>query len=72
MTSISQKNHDSLLDEFQHALRTARELDPECREDAVQRFVQEIADADAALREVNVDGVPLPVGYSPVWPAGSR
>jgi hypothetical protein len=48
-------------------LATVQRLDPSVTEEAVARFVQEIAEAQAALARLDLEGAPLEVGFSAAW-----
>lgn len=60
--------HEVSPAEVSAALSAARMLDPAIGEDAVRRFLREIAEIDAALDAVATEDAPLASGFTPVWP----
>ena len=71
MTTGVRTDTNSPHDEMGDVLNRVRELDPTSEEAAVRRYVREIAEADALLDTVDLDGVPLLVAFSVSWPEGS-
>jgi hypothetical protein len=54
---------------LEYALRQVRQIDPDFQIEPVARFVQEIAEAEQVVRAVPIDAEPMPVAFSPAWPA---
>lgn len=52
---------------FGFVLHSVRALDSGATEEAVRRFVTEIAEADSTIAAVEQGIGPLPTGFSPAW-----
>ena len=58
---------NDLGDEIDAVLRRTRELDPSAGEEAVRRFVREIAEMQAAFDTLDIQDAPLVTAFSPSW-----
>ncbi|MGH2618042.1 MAG: hypothetical protein ACRDJC_22670 [Thermomicrobiales bacterium] len=58
---------DPLPNDVSAIMRAVRILDPTCSDEAIRRFWQEIAEAESALAEVELDDAVPVAAYTPAW-----
>lgn len=67
MTNDSGSDHMP-YDEMTEVLTRARQLDSTIEDAAVRVYVREMSEADALLDTIDLDGAPLSVSFTAIWP----